>query len=74
MEELLGSYKFAQIRLDSEDEARLQRFNTDGLDNTNFSKCGLRPILVSSSSEHADIAVENLHAVESYLAAIANHS
>ena len=36
MEEQLGIYKFAQIRLDSEDEARLQRFNTDGRDNTNL--------------------------------------
>lgn len=36
MEEQLGIYKFAQIRLDSENEARLQRFNADGRDNTNL--------------------------------------
>ena len=36
MEEQLGIYKFAQIRLDSENEARSQRFNADGHDNTNL--------------------------------------
>ena len=38
------------------------------------SKCGLRPVLVSSSLEHADIAFANLHAVESYLVASMNCS
>ena len=38
------------------------------------SKCGLRPVLVSSRPEHSDIAFENLHAVESYLTVSENGS
>ena len=38
MEKQLGIYKFAQIRLDSENEIRTQRLNTDGHDNVTLNE------------------------------------